>query len=134
MAFSFDREWAFAVKASEKDLAKVIKESVKELLIDIIDATPVDTGLLKGNWQTSLNAPISDKLEDTSSSGSTPKQLSARALGQYKLGQTIYFVNNLDYANVIEFGQHSQQAPYGMVRVNIARFQTILDSNSKKNL
>jgi hypothetical protein len=41
-------------------------------------------------------------------------------------------VNNLPYAVPLEYG-HSKQAPGGMVRITLARFQQIVDEAIRNN-
>jgi hypothetical protein len=51
---------------------------------------------------------------------------------QLTIGQTAYIVNNLPYAAPLEYG-HSKQAPGGMVRITLARFQQIVDEAIRNN-
>ena len=46
-------------------------------------------------------------------------------MSDFTPGQMAYIINNLPYAIPLEFG-HSTQAPGGMVRVTVARFQRIV--------
>jgi nitroimidazol reductase NimA-like FMN-containing flavoprotein (pyridoxamine 5'-phosphate oxidase superfamily) len=48
------------------------------------------------------------------------------------IGQTAYLVNNLPYAVPLEYG-HSKQAPGGMVRITLARFQQVVDEAIRNN-
>jgi hypothetical protein len=41
-------------------------------------------------------------------------------------------VNNLPYGIALEYG-HSKQAPSGMIRVTLARFQQIVDEAIRNN-
>jgi len=43
-----------------------------------------------------------------------------------KLGDSVYLVNNLPYAQKIEGGS-SKQAPVGMVKVTVAEYQKIIN-------
>ena len=48
------------------------------------------------------------------------------------VGAFAYIINNLPYAIPLEFG-HSTQAPGGMVRVTVARFQQIVQEAIRNN-
>ncbi|MNT90915.1 hypothetical protein D3C72_2319290 [compost metagenome] len=53
-------------------------------------------------------------------------------MSDFTVGQMAYLINNLPYAIPLEFG-HSNQAPNGMVRVTIARFQQIVEQAIRNN-
>ncbi|MCQ0168433.1 hypothetical protein DN388_15865 [Pseudomonas sp. S12(2018)] len=89
-------------------------------------------GRFGGNWQFSIDAPATGELDRIDPSGSqaiADLQAQVQAL---TIGQTAYIVNNLPYAIPLEYG-HSTQAPSGMVRVTLDRFQGIVDEAIRKN-
>ena len=102
-----------------------------ELFSAVIRDTPVDSGRLRGNWQTTKNSPATGELARTGGSGAIAEVHSKVD----KLG-TYYLTNNLPYATVAEFGGwgsgpkttggYSIQAPAGMVRKNVLRLTQIL--------
>lgn len=82
-------------------------------------------GRFRGNWNFSIGYPDNSFRIQPDPTG---EAATARLLGgvvEFKAGQTAYIVNNLPYAIPLEFG-HSTQAPNGMVRVTLARFQQIV--------
>ena len=86
-----------------KDKAKLIavaQNAADDLAQRITSETPVDTGVAAQNWRTD-----------------------GRVMSGMK------HTNNTAYIKALEYG-HSQQAPQGMVRVNIARWQQIVDSHA----
>ena len=106
-----------------------------ELYGSIIKDTPVDTGRARGNWQTSLDSPIETQSFDNED-GAISK-LESTVAG-FKAGKIIWLANNLPYISALEFGGYgrgagstskttrdgySVQAPYGMVRKNVARIR-----------
>lgn len=130
----FDRAAKLSIQASEK----TIKETSAKLLESIINSTPVKSGQLRGNWQVTLDAPSTKDLTgttDTSGIKTVTKAREAVSGFRIKPGSTrsIFMANNLDYATTIEYGQTSQQAPYGMVRINVSKFQAIVDKEAKRN-
>jgi len=85
----------------------------------IVQRTPVDTGRLRANWQTTLNAPASSTLESFDQGRALTD--AASVLAGYAAGNAVYFVNNLPYAQKIENG-YSGQAPSGMVAITLQEF------------
>ncbi len=124
----------FNIKAMAMSAAK-IKKAFKGLASDIIYDTPADTGRLKNNWFPSINQGVTTTTKYTGAKG---QAANARVDAlKIKLGDTIYFTNNLDYAETIEFGMYpnppkngtgktvngySTKSPSGMVRKNIMKW------------
>ncbi|MCF1487584.1 hypothetical protein LZ838_09440 [Pseudomonas sp. AA27] len=89
-------------------------------------------GRFRGNWQFSIESPATGELDVVDRSGNeTIAQLKAQ-VAALTIGQTAYIVNNLPYAIPLEYG-HSTQAPRGMVRVTLDRFQGIVDAAIRNN-
>ncbi len=87
----------------------------------LIQRSPVDTGLFRGNWNTGIGAPDSSTNETDTTGASSIARLNAR-LAAWSMGKTIYITNHLPYARRLEYGW-SQQAPQGMVRITVTEFQ-----------
>jgi hypothetical protein len=89
-------------------------------------------GRFRGNWQFSIDAPVTGELDRIDRSGNeTIAELKAQ-VAALTVGQTAYIVNNLPYAIPLEYG-HSTQAPGGMVRVTLARFKAIVEEAVRSN-
>lgn len=132
MSSSFDISWNAAILKSKKNIDKILRETVEEVFSSIIEDTPIKTGALKGNWIASIGSPSSDKTGTLDRMGDITVSNMRKEIRDFKTGDTVYLVNTLEYAERIEYG-YSGQAPYGMVRVNIVRFDTILSSKARKN-
>ena len=98
---------------------KVIRGTLLSFTRRVIRETPVDTGRLRGNWQSSINIPKDNQLETMDKSGSSASGAAETALNKLEIGDIFWFTNNLPYARRIEEGW-SQQAPEGMLRRNVA--------------
>lgn len=121
----------FAEQAKEAVDAS-LREIVIELGNSLIRMSPVDTGRFRGNWQFSIDAPATGTLD---AAGQSAAEVSARIQGDaiyFKAGETAFLINNLPYAIPLEYG-HSDQAPEGMVRVTLARFQRIVEEAIRSN-
>jgi len=119
-----------------------------QLFDAIIKDTPVDEGRARGNWQASINAPI---LKDTDKKDKTGNKTSTEMYSvskKFKAGTVFYITNNLPYIWSLEYGGYGRgdgatnkttrdgysiQAPYGMVRKNVARIQSIVAAEARKN-
>jgi hypothetical protein len=114
----------FNKKAKRKATLK-FRGTALSMFSHVILRTPVKSGRLRGNWQSRLNKPASGTLEVNDATGSKAISEAGETVARAKLGDSIFLVNNLPYAQGIEDG-NSQQAPSGMVKVTVAEFQTIM--------
>lgn len=89
-------------------------------------------GRFRGNWQFSIGTPAEGELDQVDPAGGVTLAKLRLQVEQLTIGQTAYIVNNLPYAVPLEYG-HSKQAPGGMVRITLARFQQIVDEAIRNN-
>jgi len=108
----------------EKAALAIFHGTALDLFGKIVKRTPVDTGRLRANWYATINRPST--MIDASGEDYSKRVKAA------KLGHSVFFVNNLPYAGVIENGS-SGQAPSGMVKVTITEFETTVSRNARKN-
>lgn len=129
---SFATELRQITLKADKATDKTIRGVTLALFREVIQRTPVDTGRLVGNWQTSTGTPIS---------GTTGRKDPGRTLAFAEalakiggIGSVTYMTNNLPYAQRIEYDGYSKiKAPAGMVRVSFARIDAIVRSEANKN-
>lgn len=121
------------VEKTKKELEALKRGVALSLFSSIVRATPVDTGRLRGNWQTNIGSPIADTIEREDPSGASVLREIETKTKELKLGQTIYMRNNLPYAYRIEYeGWSHTKAPEGMVRNNIARIHSLIEERARK--
>ena len=97
-----------------------------KLFSAVIQDTPVLSGRLRGNWQTSIGSPVTSVI-GVRDMGAAVAEVQSKAQ-QSQLTDTVFLRNNLPYAYRIEFdGWSHTKAPQGMMRRNVARFQRILN-------
>jgi hypothetical protein len=89
-------------------------------------------GRFRGNWQFTIDTPADGVLDQIDPSGNVSVAVLMTQVQALTIGQTAYIVNNLPYAVPLEYG-HSKQAPGGMVRITLARFQQIVDEAIRNN-
>ena len=98
----------------------VVRKAALDIHSSVVDMSPVDLGRFKNNWNLASGAPDLSITTDLDPSGSGAKARALAAAAAYK-GGDIFLTNNLPYAIPLEYG-HSGQAPQGMVRVTVARW------------
>lgn len=138
MATSFEASIENFIRKAKKNPELVVRQVTIKLYSQIILASPVDTGRFRMNWQASYGKPkdgiliANDPTGARAISNVTEFVLNSPKWDEFRL------TNNLPYAEVLEFGGYpgdgpntvggfSKQAPNGMVRVNVARFQRLID-------
>ena len=82
-------------------------------------------GRFRGNWMFSIGSPDNTTTDEVDPSGRKSTARIVDGAIEFKAGDTAHITNSLPYAIPLEFG-HSQQAPGGMVRITVARFQQIV--------
>jgi len=128
---------AFIAKTTEK-AEKIIRLAILNMYGEIIETSPVDSGLFRANHQLGMgSAPtgtlIADKPEGKYPRGILYNYAAENAqqkskLDNYKLSTVAYICNNLSYAIPIEYGHSEAQAPAGVYRKAALRFNTFLSN------
>jgi hypothetical protein len=132
MALSFSVQCQQFAEKIDVNLSTVVRRATAQLYSDIVQRTPVDTGYCRRNWQPSADPPPTDAI------GEYPKKEKGKhvdvleplyspegantAIPIAKGVTKTWIVNNVVYAEALENG-HSNQAPYGMVRIAIAQLE-----------
>jgi hypothetical protein len=115
----------FAQKVGMK-ADKVVRKVCVDFLRDLVRLTPVDTGLARSNWFFGTNRVSSVGTEPVKS-GAPSINRALEFASTLQAGGVFYIVNNLPYIMVLEYGS-SKQAPLGMARETVARWQKIVDA------
>lgn len=121
-----------AIKHIQSKIEKTIGQAASQLSENIINRTPVLTGALSANWNTTLGNPDYNFDKEVTSNSHALAQL-RQVEQQFKINDTVYITNGADYSEIIEYGNYSNKAPNGMVRVSLLNFQNILDRKAKDN-
>lgn len=128
----------FALQLAEfaKLAGEAVDATLREVVIEVgsslIRMSPVDTGRFRGNWHLSIDVVENVTFSDIDPTGQDTIASIAASISDFTAGQTAYLINNLPYAVPLEYG-HSTQAPQGMVRVTLARFQAIVNEAVRNN-
>lgn len=121
---------AFCEKAKKNPETVMRAVSIK-LFSAIIKASPVDTGRFRMNWQTAGPAPRTGTVAGVDVTGNKASQSAVTFITNTPVWQEFTLTNNLPYAQRLEYG-YSKQAPSGMVRVNVLRFQQLINEEAAK--
>lgn len=128
---SFSLDVSNFVKKAKKNNELVMRQVSIRLFSAIIKASPVDTGRFRMNWQTSGVTPASGVLSGTDPSGSNATSSAVSFVTGASNWYDFTLTNNLPYAQRLEFGW-SKQAPSGVVRINVLRFNQLLNEEAAK--
>ena len=121
---------AFVAKA-KKNPETVMRSVSLKLFSAIIKASPVDTGRFRGNWQTTGVTPATGLIAGVDPTGNKAVNSAATFITNAPGWDTFTLTNNLPYAERLEYGW-SKQAPTGIVRVNVIRFQQLINEEAAK--
>lgn len=100
--------------------------------MDIVAPEGYVGGRFRANWHLSIGVVENVTFDEVDPSGTETISALVAAISDFTAGQMVYLINNLPYAIPLEFG-HSKQAPGGMVRVTVARFQQIVQEAIRSN-
>ena len=143
MASFEDQMRAFARRAN-MSVEKTIKGTSIKLFSAVIKSSPVDTGRFRANWLCAGSTTIPSVVNMTDKTGSSATNEMVSYINSAN-GQMVFtLANNLPYAYKLEYGGYpgdgpntvggfSKQAPQGFVRVNVARFEAILEEQARAN-
>lgn len=140
---SFALDVSKFVEKTKRNNETVMRSVAFKLFSAIIKASPVDTGRFRMNWQTSGATPRGGLVAGADKTGASAIASAETFITNTQAWEEFTLANNLPYANVIEFGGYpgsgpntvggySKQAPQGVVRINVVRFQQLIDEEAAK--
>lgn len=119
------------VEKAKKNPETVARQVSFKLFSAVIKASPVDTGRFRMNWQTAGAVAPSGVIDGTDKGGAAAIGDAASYIFAASDWNEFTLTNNLPYAERLEYGW-SNQAPQGFVRVNVARFNSLLEEEARK--
>lgn len=128
---SFEDQINAFIRKARENPKKVTRQVSIKLFSAVIQASPVDTGRFRANWQATTLSPAAGTVNTTDRSGATTiSHVTTTVAGSTNASQ-FYLTNNLPYAEKLEYG-YSNQAPQGFVRTNVSRFQALIDEAARR--
>jgi hypothetical protein len=125
MSFTDDLR-RFERKTLDK-MSRAARKITLEAFSNVIMMSPVDTGRFRGNWQAAIGDIPGGTVEAVDPNGTVVIAKVQGVTAGMEPGDVIYMANNLPYAQRLEDG-HSRQAPAGMVKLTVQRFQPIAEA------
>lgn len=134
MSLSFALQVDEFVKRAKLAPDIVVRKVALGIHRDIVLGTPVDTGRARASWGVGLNRYELVEADITDKSGTQTILRAAARLNTYRPGDSVWIGSGLPYMERLEFGGwngptakvtadgFSRQAPAGMVRIAIARW------------
>ncbi|MBG6289529.1 HK97 gp10 family phage protein [Pseudomonas nitroreducens] len=128
---SFSAQINSFVEQTKEDLTELFQNVVIAVGTSVIKISPVDTGRFRGEWQFTIDTPAQSQNGRIDPTGNDAIADVVDGALMLQIGQTAWLVNLLPYAIPLEYG-HSDQAPNGMVRITIARFQELVRKEAER--
>lgn len=118
-------DWNDLSRTGTRQAAVEMKKIAFDAYRKLMEKSPVDKGLFRGNWQLSIKAAASGVIQrmEPNKSGPGPITSELARLARYGADGTlpdIIIANNVPYAQRLEFGWSQRQAPFGIARPTIA--------------
>lgn len=108
----------------------IAREAAIRILRGVIIRSPVDTGRFRGNWQVAEGTLPSSSVDNNQKTSGGAINASIGKIPSDMNDKLLYIVNNLPYAERLEYGW-SMQAPKGMVRITLLEVSKWLESQLK---
>lgn len=124
---SFTSDLRGIERKTEDKMSRAVRKITLDAFSNVIMMSPVDTGRFRGNWQTAIGDAPDGTVEAVDPSGNTVIAKVQGVTAGMEPGDVVYMANNLPYAQRLEDG-YSGQAPNGMVKLTVQRFQPIAEA------
>jgi hypothetical protein len=130
MSFALDlRQFA---DATREQIKIVPRKVALDVLRRVVMRTPVDQGRARGNWQTSVGAPVEQEIERFDKGGGQAIESGASVIEGWDAKEVAVFImNNVPYIQALEDGHSKSQAPHGMVKITLAEFEQIVEAEAQ---
>lgn len=125
------KTWTAAVRAMQDKLRRVDRDIKMNFASYVISGTPVDTGEARGGWVATIDTPTSTYTKRLDPSAFQALSDLRQVATLTNAGRVMWLVNLAGHIVELEYGK-SDQAPTGMVRVNIAAWQNIVQAAASK--
>lgn len=96
---------------TDGEFVKFFRQISRSALRKTIKRTPRDTGLLRGNWQLTINSPAARALKRRDRAGDYTYRVNAARLKKLKIGDVVFISNLHRAANIVERGKFVPRNP-----------------------
>lgn len=119
------------VEKTKRNNETVMRNVSIKLFSAVIKGSPVDSGRFRMNWQASGPSPAAGIRSGMDKTGASAISAMTNYVSKSQNWYEFTLVNNLPYAQRLEYGW-SKQAPQGIVRINVLRFQQLINEEAAK--
>ena len=121
---SFSLDIRNFISRANQRVETVVRRVVMDIYRDLILITPVDTGYARSCWGTGMSVPELNLARGGPGPHPSREGEGLAAIVAFPVGEGLvgYIFNNCRYIIPLEYG-HSGQAPAGMARITLTRFQ-----------
>lgn len=130
---TFSDGLARSVQTIERKMTLVHQKVALSAFREVVLMSPVDTGRFRGNWQVDISESqphVDVQFAGWNSEAGVLAEI-ASIVSQIKNGDAVWLMNGLPYAIPLEYGW-SDQAPGGMVRLTVQRWDPIVEQAVKE--
>ena len=117
-------------EATEQKIVEVKRRLAFDLFSSIIISTPVLEGTLRNNWYDKVGYGSTEVTSFAERDAETVISNMQSELNGTDIIRDTFFTNNSPYGYRIEFDGWSAKAPAGMVRINVLRWDAIVQRNA----
>lgn len=119
---TLDERLAKVALRLDKNITALMFNLIRLIGIAVVIATPVLTGLARGNWRASLNLPIPTATTLLDKSGAQAIAQIEAVARSWRIGQTAFITNRLDYIETLNSSDSpSKQAPPRFIQIAIKK-------------
>ena len=123
---------------------QAVRSTFIALSTSFVNTSPVDEGRFRANWFATGQQPSTKVTFNKDKDGSDTIKAITNVATSIEDWSVLTITNNLPYSEKIEFGGYgdgpltsggySKKAPQGVVRINIKRFNQLLEKEARKAL
>ena len=118
---SFAEQLRQITERRKAEMETMVKETVKDMGAQLVQGSPVKSGLFVNNWQYGEGSANRDASASADKSGKGSLSRIETGLEGWKPGATIFVTSSLPYSARIEYGW-SEGAPSGVVGIVVANY------------
>ncbi|KVZ57513.1 hypothetical protein [Burkholderia ubonensis] len=129
---AFRSNFAAFIERTKANRDLVVQKVAMDMLTSLVMKSPVGNpdlwkhapppgyvgGRFRANWHVADGAPDDWTTDAIDRDGRATLDVGQQKILSFKIGGTMYLINNLPYGQPLEYG-HSMQAPQGMVRLTV---------------
>lgn len=124
----------FVLDKVERFTARLMAQIGFEVVAELVETTPVDTGWARANWVPRIGQPVAGPSGTREAVSTADQSQGLASLAGYKIEQgAIYVTNHVPYIKALNNG-HSKQAPAGFVEESVLRALRAVEAKNQSTV